>query len=58
MPGNAVESQSSGDHDLVGDERLAQAEEKKRPVSSAVLVMIAINVLLWTAVYFGVQKFL
>ncbi len=58
MHGNAVESQSSGHHDLVGDERLAQAEEKKRPVSYAILVMIAINVLLWTAMYFGVQNFL
>ncbi len=58
MRGTAVESQSSGHHDCVGEERLAQAEEKKRPVSSAVLVMIAISVLLWAAVYFGVQKFL
>ncbi len=58
MRGTAVESQSSGHHDFVGEERLAQAEETKRPVSSSVLVMIAINVLLWTAVYFGVQKFI
>ncbi len=52
MPGNAVESQSSGDHDLVGDERLAQAEEKTRPVSYVILVLFEINVLLLTEFFF------
>ena len=58
MRGTAVEPLSSGHHDLAGDARLARSEEKKWPVGSAILVMIAINVLLWTAMYLGVQKFL
>jgi len=64
MHGTAVESLSTGHHDFAGDgdlaedERLARSEEKKWPVGSAISVMIAINVLLWIAMYLGVQKLL
>ena len=58
MHGTATEPLSTGHHDLAGDERLPRSEEKKWPVGSTISVMIAINVLLWTAMYFGVQEFL
>ena len=57
MHGTAAEPLSSEHHDLARGERLARSEEKW-PDSSVILVMIAINVLLWTAMYLGVQKIL
>ncbi len=58
MHGNAVEPLSSGHHDIAGDAHLARSQERKWSVGSAILLMIAINALLWSAIYFGVEQFL
>ncbi len=58
MQDTAVEPLSSGHQDVAGDERLARPEERKWSVGPAILFMIAINVLLWGAIYFTVQRFL
>lgn len=58
MHGAALEPLSSEHHDLAGDERLVRSEATKWSVRSAVLLMIAINAFLWSAIYFGVQQIL
>ena len=58
MRGTAVEPLSSGHHDLAGDEHLARSQERKWSVGSSILLAIAINALLWGAIYFSVQQFL
>jgi hypothetical protein len=54
----AVETPSPGHHGLADNERAARSAEKKSPVGSTILVMIVINVLLWAAMYWGVQRYL
>ena len=58
MHETAVDPFTSEHHDFAGEEYLARSQEKKWPVGSAILLMIAINALLWTAIYLGVQQIL
>ncbi len=58
MHDTAVETPSPGRQDLADNERTGRSVEKKSPVGSTIPVMIAINVLLWAAMYWGVQRYL
>jgi hypothetical protein len=58
MHGTAVDPLSSGHHDVAEDARLARAQERKWPVGSTILLMIAISAFLWAAIYLGAQQVL
>ncbi len=58
MHGTAVEPQSSGHYRPAGEAHLVRPEERKWSVGSAILLTIAISALLWSAIYFSVQRLL
>ncbi len=58
MHGTAFEPLSSGHNDLAGDAHRARSMQRKWSVGSSISLTIAISALLWSAIYFSVQKFL